>query len=192
MRLGIVSDIHCNIAALDRAIEQMGEVDELLCAGDACYQYRFSNEVAQRIRELGGRYVLGNHEEILLSEAGARAQASDTVDRELLEWTRDQPQIIRSEVGGKKLLMFHATPWAPYRDYLFPHDPQLERLAEEEADFIIYGHTHAPMVRRIGRALVINPGSAGEARGVERSLTYAVLDTAADTATIEQIVAPAE
>ena len=169
----------------------MGEIDELLCAGDACYQYRFSNEVAERLRELGGRYVLGNHEEILLSEAGARAQASETVNRELLEWTREQPQIIRCELGGKRLLMFHATPWAPYRDYLFPHDPQLERLAEEEADFIIYGHTHAPLVRRIGRALVINPGSAGEARGVERSLTYAVLDTAADAATIEQIVVDA-
>lgn len=192
MRLGIVSDIHCNIAALDRAIEQMGAVDELLCAGDACYQYRFSNAVAERLRELGGRYVLGNHEEILLSSAGMRAQTSSDVDRDLLEWTRDQPQLIRTEVGGKRLLMFHATPWAPYRDYLFPHDPQLERLAEEEADFIIYGHTHAPLVRRIGPALVINPGSAGEARGHERLLTYAVLDTADDAAAIKQIVIPAD
>ena len=187
MRLGIVSDIHCNATALDRAIEQMGDVDELLCAGDACYQYRFSNDVARRLREIGGRYVLGNHEEILLSEEGARAQASPSVERELLEWTRERPQIIRAEIGAKKLLMFHATPWAPYRDYLFPHDPALERLAEEEADFIIYGHTHAPLVRRIGRALIVNPGSAGEFRGSERTLTYAVLDTAADSATIETI-----
>ena len=187
MRLGIVSDIHCNIAALDRAIEQMGDVDELLCAGDACYQYRFSNEVAERLRQLGGRYVLGNHEEILLSEAGARAQASPSVQPELLAWTRDQPQLIRTQIGSKRLLMFHATPWAPYRDYLFPHDEQLQRLAEEEADFIIYGHTHAPLVTRIGSALVINPGSAGEARGHERALTYAVLDTADETAAIEQI-----
>jgi len=187
VRLGIVSDIHCNATALDRAIEQMGDVDELLCAGDACYQYRFSNDVARRLREIGGRYVLGNHEEILLSEEGARAQASPSVERELLEWTRERPQIIRAEIGAKKLLMFHATPWAPYRDYLFPHDPALERLAEEEADFIIYGHTHAPLVRRIGRALIVNPGSAGEFRGSERTLTYAVLDTAADSATIETI-----
>ena len=187
MRLGIVSDIHCNAAALDRAIEQMGDVDELLCAGDACYQYRFSNDVARRLRELGGRYVLGNHEEILLGEEGARAQAAPSVERELLEWTREQPQIIRADIGGKQLLMFHATPWAPYRDYLFPHDPALERLAEEEADFIIYGHTHAPLVRRIGRALIVNPGSAGEFRGSERTLTYAVLDTADDSATIETI-----
>lgn len=187
MRIGIVSDIHCNAAALDRAVEQMGDVDEILCAGDACYQYRFSNEVAERLRQLGGRYVLGNHEEILLSEAGARAQASPTVDHALLEWTRDQPQLLRTEIDGKRLLMFHATPWAPYKDYLFPHDPQLQRLAEEEADFIIYGHTHAPLVTRIGRALIVNPGSAGEMRGADQVLTYAVLDTADDHAEIEQI-----
>jgi len=49
MRLGIVSDVHGNIEALDIAIEQMGAVDELLCAGDACYQFRFSNEVCGRL-----------------------------------------------------------------------------------------------------------------------------------------------
>jgi len=187
VRIGIVSHIHCHAAALDRAVEQMGEIDELLCAGDACYQYRFSNDVAARLKQLGGRYVLGNHEEILLSEAGARAQASPSVDRSLLEWTREQPHLIRTEIGSKRLLMFHATPWAPYRDYLFPHDPQLQRLADEEADFIIYGHTHAPLVKRIGRALIINPGSAGEMRGAEQLLTYAVLDTSDNHAEIKQI-----
>ena len=187
MRIGIVSDIHCNAVALDRAIEQMGDIDELLCAGDACYQYRFSNDVAERLKQFGGRYVLGNHEEILLSEAGARAQASPSVDRSLLEWTRSQPQIIRTDIGAKKLLMFHATPWAPYREYLFPHDPQLQQLAEEEADFIIYGHTHAPLVKRIGRALIVNPGSAGEMRGTDQVLTYAVLDTSDDHAEIREI-----
>lgn len=187
MRLGIVSDIHCNILALDRAIDQMRDVDELLCAGDACYQYRFSNDVAQRLRQLGARYVLGNHEEILLSPDGQRAQNSPSVDHELLQWTRDQPQLIRTDIHGKRLLMFHATPWPPYRDYLFPHDPQLQRLADEDADFIIYGHTHAPLVQRIGSALVVNPGSAGEARGHDAALTYAVLDTADGSAAIEHI-----
>ena len=50
MRLGIVSDIHCNIDALKLALERMGRVDELLCAGDAFYEYRFSNEVIELLR----------------------------------------------------------------------------------------------------------------------------------------------
>jgi len=186
MRLGIVSDVHGNIEALDIAIEQMGAVDELLCAGDACYQFRFSNEVAARLREVGARYVLGNHEEILLSPAGIRAQESARVDQELLEWTRSQPSTIQVEVGGKRLLMFHATPWQPNRDYLYPSSPELRKLAAEEADYIIYGHTHYQMARRIGRALVINPGSTGDPRDPNNDfqVSYAVLDTETDAVEI--------
>ena len=46
MRLGIVSDIHCNADALSLALERMGDVDELLCAGDAVFEYRFSFSVS--------------------------------------------------------------------------------------------------------------------------------------------------
>ncbi|MEK6739155.1 MAG: metallophosphoesterase, partial [Planctomycetota bacterium] len=68
MRIGIVSDIHCNHEALRVALERMGGVDELLCAGDSVYQFRFSNEVMALLRERGARYILGNHEEVLLGK----------------------------------------------------------------------------------------------------------------------------
>ncbi len=57
-----------------------------------------------------------------------------------------------------------------------------KRFAEAEADFVLYGHTHHQLVRRVGRVLVINPGSAGEARdsGNGRQLSCAVLDTVTD------------
>lgn len=192
MRLGIVSDVHGNIEALDRAIEQMGDIDELLCAGDACYQFRFSNDVAARLRETGARYVLGNHEEILLSPAGIRAQQSERVDQELLEWTREQPTVMNVEANGKRLLMFHATPWEPNRDYLFPSSPELRKLAEEDADFIVYGHTHYQMARRVGRALVINPGSTGDPRDPNNDfqVSYAVLDTETEEVEIGNFVDP--
>jgi putative phosphoesterase len=33
-----------------------------------------------------------------------------------------------------------------------------------DADVIVYGHTHVPLVKRIGPRLVVNPGAAGPAR----------------------------
>ncbi len=185
MRIGIVSDIHDNIEALDQAIENMGTLDELICAGDACYQFRFSNAVAERLRECGARYVLGNHEDILLSPAGIRAQQSPKVNQELLEWTRDHPQWLRTAVSGKRLLLFHATPWEPYKEYLYPNSPDLKRLADDEADIIIFGHTHYQLEARIGGALVINPGSTGEPRdpGNDFQVSYAVLETETDEVT---------
>jgi len=46
-------------------------------------------------------------------------------------------------------------------------------------DILILGHTHVPMVKRVGSTLVVNPGSIGESRSMEpgRPVSYAVLDT---------------
>ena len=90
MRIGIVSDIHGNIEGLNKALKRMGAVDKILCAGDAFDQFRFSNHVVERLQEVDAEYILGNHEEMLLSPAGARAAESKEVDKELLEWTRNR------------------------------------------------------------------------------------------------------
>lgn len=37
-------------------------------------------------------------------------------------------------------------------------------LASYNADVIVYGHTHTPLVERVGRRLVVNPGAAGPRR----------------------------
>jgi predicted phosphodiesterase len=60
--------------------------------------------------------------------------------------------------------MTHASPIAPHTQYVYPGSPDLKRFAEVDADFIVIGHTHVQMAVRVGRALVINPGSAGDAR----------------------------
>ena len=45
MRIGLVSDVHCNAPGLEAALVQLGTLDLLLCAGDIVLQYRFSDEV---------------------------------------------------------------------------------------------------------------------------------------------------
>jgi uncharacterized protein len=37
-------------------------------------------------------------------------------------------------------------------------------VARYQADVIVFGHTHKPLVRHVGRTLVINPGAAGPRR----------------------------
>ena len=73
MKLGIVSDVHCNADGLRLAIEHMGPVDELLCAGDIVYQYRFGNEMIEVPREHGARNVLGNHDLTPAERGGSSA-----------------------------------------------------------------------------------------------------------------------
>lgn len=182
MKIGIVSDIHCNIEGLRRALDSMGAVDELICAGDAIFQYRFSNEVVEELRERGARVILGNHEETFFSVDGDRARAAPSVNRELVSWLAEKPLMLETRANGKRLVVAHGSPWSPHREYLYPSSPALYRFNDFDADYVILGHTHYQMTQRFGRTLVINPGSTGDARDPRNGsrLSFAVLDTASD------------
>lgn len=192
MKLGIVSDIHCNAAALRKALAMMGQVDEILCAGDVIYEYRFSNEVVRILRERGVRMVLGNHEAVFLGPQGERARTSERVDKGEVRFLQETPLTMITSLNSKRFYMVHGSPWEPYNEYLFANNPKLNRLPELESDIVILGHTHLPMAKRIGRTLVVNPGSAGEARGYpgDGQLTYAVLDTLSDEVTFGAFADP--
>lgn len=192
MKIGIVSDVHCNRAGLLRAFDILGDTDELICLGDSIYEYRFSNEVLGLLKDRRAHTILGNHEEGLLGPQGSRARQPDWIDRSLLQWLAERPKRLELDIGRKKLLAVHSTPWEPQGAYVYPHSSLLARFGETEADFVLYGHTHQQLVRRIGKVLVINPGSAGEARdqGNGRQLSCAMLDTASEEVVVTDFPEP--
>jgi putative phosphoesterase len=179
LKIGIVSDVHCNETGLRRALEILKDVDELICLGDSIYEYRFSNEVVRLLKERCAHAILGNHEEGFLGPQGGRARQPDWIDRSLLQWLAERPKRLELEFGGRKLLVVHSTPWEPRGAYVYPHSALLARFGEIDADVVLYGHTHHQLVRRVGKVLIINPGSAGEARDSTNGgqLSCAVLDT---------------
>lgn len=186
MKIGIVSDVHCHIDGLDLALKAMGDVDELLCLGDSIFEYQFSNEVVARLIERRAHIVQGNHEEVFFSAAGVRARARPGIDPDLAAFLAGQPHRRTLELGGKRLLLIHSTPWEPRGDYVHPHSDKLNRFAEADADVVLYGHTHCQVAKRIGKVLVINPGSAGDGRDSRngRQLSCAMLDTVSEEVTI--------
>ena len=186
MRLGIVSDIHCNIAGLRAALSVMGPIDDLLCLGDSVDRNRFSNEVVGLLRERDAKVILGNHDETYLERAETGEVDLDGVDPGLLTFLAAQPPRRLLSYGDSKVLMVHSTPWEPRGAYIFPHNENLPRFALSGADFVLYGHTHAQTVKRFGAVVVVNPGSAGEGRESTEGthLSCAVLDIAAGDAAV--------
>jgi putative phosphoesterase len=184
VRVGIVADVHCRHEALREAAEQMTRagVEEILLAGDAHYQYRFSNETVDVIREYGMRCVAGNHEAVLLGPHGSRAVGAPHVRARNVAFMREVPDRITTTVDGRSLTMVHANPWARTFDYLYADDPRFDRCDALDTDVLILGHTHVPMVARFGRTLAVNPGALMLSRdpGGHGVLTYAVLDTGSD------------
>ena len=68
------------------------------------------------------------------------------------------------------------------------HGPEVGRpspaliAARYDADVLVYGHTHRPLVQRVGSRLVVNPGAAGPRRfDIKPSVAIlAIQDGAAD------------
>lgn len=176
VKIGLIADIHSNVAALRWALAQLETVDEILCAGDNLLQFRFSDEVVELLRQRQVRAILGNHERTLLSHNGQRAFAA-AERRENQQFIESLPTFIDTRVNGKRLYMVHGSPWEPFREYLTPTNPRFARVAELEADIVVVGHTHVPLISRVGNTVIINPGSCGEPR-IHREWTCAILDLA--------------
>ncbi len=63
------------------------------------------------------------------------------------------------------------------------------RGREVEADIVLFGHTHVPVIEYIGDMLIMNPGSMSLGRGLkQRTMGYIKIDGKAPVeATIEEI-----
>jgi len=181
MKIGIVSDIHADPLCLRRALDDMGSVDMMVCAGDSISEYRFCPETVEILRDHQVRCIQGNHEAVLLGGRNPHylKKCQAEYPSELLEFLSTAPFSIEMNADGARMLITHASPLPPYEDYVYPGSPVLRQVGGLPYDFIILGHTHMPMVHKTDGVTVINPGSCSQPRDQDRRGSYAILDTAA-------------
>jgi putative phosphoesterase len=75
------------------------------------------------------------------------------------------------ELGGKKILVHHiVNPHAPLA-------PLAERIRKEQAEIVIFGHTHKKFAQTVDGVLFLNPGYAGKPKPeAERSVAILHLE----------------
>jgi predicted phosphodiesterase len=178
MRLGLISDIHGNVLALDAVLADLErhEVDRIVCLGDVCFGPHVPDCLA-RVRELGCPVILGNWDSwsitgfppaddpvgIMLYEIGAwwARQLSDD-DRAFVETF--VPTLELPLGDALQALLFHGSPRS-FSEWIFATtaDEELETiLGGVEVPVFAGGHTHLQMFRRFGRSAIVNPGSVGQ------------------------------
>lgn len=74
-----------------------------------------------------------------------------------LELYREAPEVVELTLRGRNIALTHG-------HTLGSPTPQRLIGAFPDADIIVYGHTHKPLIERAGGKLVVNPGAAGPAR----------------------------
>jgi predicted phosphodiesterase len=176
VRLALISDQHGNDVAFQAALEDIERlgVEEIVCLGDAVQSGAEPAHVLDRLSALGCETVLGNADAFLLE---LRDDDPEPVTEQLLEvrdWTLSQlssshveqirafAPVVRRELDGVRLLLFHGSPRS-YDDVLLPElgGEALEPFLGHDAALLAGGHTHLQWTRTISHALYVNPGSVG-------------------------------
>lgn len=205
MRIGIISDIHGNLAAFESvlsALQKLG-ADRIYCLGDTVGYGPFPNECIDLVREHCVVVLKGNHDSGLTGETeiedfnqyglAALLWSRDRVTPENFEFLRSLPL---TGLDGE-LTLVHAAP-------LHPEDwPYVLTLRSARANFGAFttrrcfiGHTHVPVVinedlsvgeYRKEQRVIVNVGSVGQPRDGIPASSFALYDVESEEMTIIRV-----
>jgi len=181
MRLGVISDIHSNLPALEAVDEALPPVDKVVCAGDVVGYNPWPAECLEYIRKQEIPTVQGNHDRAVavdggdhfnsMAKAGVR-YGRKQLDDDQLEWLESLPT--ERFLAEGRVHIVHGHPDDPDR-YTYPRSFSPSMLADG-VDLLIVGHTHIQAKKEFGAGVVLNPGSVGQPRDGESTAAFAVVE----------------
>jgi putative phosphoesterase len=172
--MAVLGDVHANLAALEAvlaAVRAMG-IPWGLVTGDIVGRGPEAEECVTVIRALGWPCVQGNTD----------CDADPRLSEASRQWLGGLPPARWLTVGGIRVYAVHESTPLEWR-----------RALEGGAHCLVSGHTHVASVERVGRLLVLNPGSVGEGTPEDLRPAWAWLSLADDAveATLARCEAPA-
>ncbi len=208
MKIAVISDIHGNLEALTRVLEDihLQQVDFIISLGDNISYGADSETVIQQIQTHDIISILGNHE-LAVMDSKVRnwftKDAKEALNQVLETLSADSIQYIHGlqiNFSMADCLFVHGFPPDSARLYLFQiRDAQLlQTFRDMEEPICFVGHTHKlrlvcsdkdridsqPLQNRIiqlnrDQKYIINAGSVGQPRDGDPNAKYLIWDTAA-------------
>jgi len=167
--LGVLYDIHGNLPALERVLEEAEglDIDRWLLGGDYGTPSPWPEETIARLRELAkATWIRGNGERWLREPPRDRPEVMEVYDlfsgsypEELTEWLYSLPP--QAELDG--ILYVHGSPLSDVDSFPpEPSDDDERMLVGVHDRTVVFGHSHQQF-RRPGPngTDLVNPGSVG-------------------------------
>jgi predicted phosphodiesterase len=207
--IGVVSDVHANLVALEAVLEDMGAVDALWVCGDTVGYGPDPSDVLALVRVRGAALVGGNHDRAVatgedLELFNEPAAIAATLHQEWLSAAeRDVLGALPPTLEASDVTLCHGSLRDPYWEYVTNATAAAASLARATTSHCCAGHTHVPALfsangARIGHVrygepyplgahAFFNPGSVGQPRDGDRRAAYAIVDPVAATVTFHRV-----
>lgn len=212
MKIGVISDIHGNINALDAVLGELKskKIEKIICLGDLIGGAAKSENVVQRIMQIKDKCICvrGNREKYIIEGIPAIVHdekiktSQEQLDRN--EWIKNHlskssieyiynlPKEITYEIDGKHIYVVH---YPMKEDGSLKKHIKVANLKENEemfsdidADIYLYGHTHTSVFNKSSNKIYINPGALG-CPGKTNNAPYGILEINTNKIEYKQSVA---
>jgi predicted phosphodiesterase len=198
MKLGIISDIHSNLEALETVLKKLEreKVEEIVCLGDIVGYGANPNECCELVRKNCSVVILGNHD-----EWAVRPPDRGFVNRNVWEsilWTaknieekyREYFATLPLIVHRKDIVFTHSTPLNPQHwDYITDKASASKYFQYVEGKICFVGHSHLPGIYNDygaedvddpaiqPKGCIVNVGSVGQPRDGNAASSYCIYDS---------------
>ncbi|MBB6002624.1 metallophosphoesterase [Arcicella rosea] len=184
MKIVLFSDVHANLPAFERALEEIEKQkpDAIYCLGDLVGYNVFPNEVINEIRKRHIPTIAGNHDakvknltEKQLAETG-KNYAYSIIGASEKEYLATLPAHIQIDFqfneDSLKMLLVHGSPKSNEEYLLEDKDENdfINVFKDADVDILCFGHSHKPYYRILSETVgnttkyyhAINTGSVGK------------------------------
>lgn len=213
-RIGIFSDIHGNLQALEatfRVLEEQERVDRYYCCGDIVGYGGNPNECVELIRAKNCPVVAGNHDHAALGLSGT--SYFNEIARVAIHWTgqvltAENREFLRNlpmKIVDEEILIVHASPKDPEAwDYILTLGDARLNFQYFDQQICFIGHSHQPFIVEYadgnltcpaelrvslveGHRYLVNVGSVGQPRDGNPDASYAIYDRDAKSIEIKRV-----
>jgi putative phosphoesterase len=186
VRYAIISDIHSNIHALEKVLQDIDDqgADVIICAGDLVGYGPFPNEVVDALKDRRAICIAGNHDRAVVNldafnmnplAAKAVFWTAKRISEASTDYLKRLRPSTRLNLGGTSAAMFHGSPRMD-DEYVFEEDANAGLLQIAKAEIVISGHTHVPYVKKLPQGILVNPGSVGQPRDGDPRASYLLFE----------------